>query len=120
VSVGATLEARDRAVALVADVRDATTTREGAERRISKLERRGTSARARLERGVGQGARPGRADRRQHQGSRRGDRLAPQTSPGAPTESGTRDGFAGLISRRRMQYLSSLNRRRALGHGGGA
>ena len=53
VSVGATLEARDRAVALVADVRDATTTREGAERRISKLERRGTSARARLERGVG-------------------------------------------------------------------
>jgi hypothetical protein len=52
VYVGATLEARDRAVALVTDLRDATTTRKGAEQRISELERRGTSARIRVERDV--------------------------------------------------------------------
>ena len=52
VYVGATLEARDRAVALVHDVREATTTRRGAEKRISKLERRGNTARNQLERDV--------------------------------------------------------------------
>jgi hypothetical protein len=52
VSVGATLEARDRAVALVNDLRDMTTSRETAEQRIVKLERRGTTARNQLERDV--------------------------------------------------------------------
>ena len=42
VSVGATLEARDRAVALVSDIRDLATKPEVA---ISKFERRGTTAR---------------------------------------------------------------------------
>jgi hypothetical protein len=37
----------------------------------------------------------------------------------ADGERRARERFAGLISRRRMQYLSSLNRRRAFGHGGG-
>ena len=50
--VGATLEARDRAVALVSDLRDVTTTRKGAEKQISKLERRGNTARNQLERDV--------------------------------------------------------------------
>src|SRR5215218_5089511 len=52
VYVGATLEARDRAVALVTDLREATTTRKGAKKRISKLERRGNTARNQLERDV--------------------------------------------------------------------
>jgi hypothetical protein len=52
VYVGATLEARDRAVALATDLRDATTSRKGAEKRISRLERRGNSARNQLERDV--------------------------------------------------------------------
>ena len=52
VYVGATLEARDRAVALVSDLRDVTTTRKGAEKQISKLERRGNTARNQLERDV--------------------------------------------------------------------
>ena len=52
VYVGATLEARDRALALVNDLRDVTTSRASAERRISKLERRGTTARNRIERDV--------------------------------------------------------------------
>jgi hypothetical protein len=52
VYVGATLEARDRAVALVSDLREVTTTRKGAEKRISKLERRGNTARNQLERDV--------------------------------------------------------------------
>ena len=50
--VGATLEARDRAVSLVSDLRDVTTTRKGAEKQISKLERRGNTARNQLERDV--------------------------------------------------------------------
>jgi hypothetical protein len=52
VYVGAALEARDRALALVSDLRDVTTTRKGAEKRISKLERRGNTARNQLERDV--------------------------------------------------------------------
>ena len=52
VYVGATLEARDRAVALVSDLRGVTTSRETAERRITQLERRGHSARHQLERDV--------------------------------------------------------------------
>jgi hypothetical protein len=52
VYVGATLEARDRAVALVTDLRETATSRKGAERRIGKFERRGTSARNQLERDV--------------------------------------------------------------------
>src|SRR5829696_2347365 len=52
VYVGATLEARDRAVALVTDLRDVTTSRTAAEKRIGKFERRGTTARNRLERDV--------------------------------------------------------------------
>ena len=52
VYVGAALEARDRAIALVSDLRDVTTTRKGAEKRISKLERRGNTARNQLERDV--------------------------------------------------------------------
>jgi hypothetical protein len=52
VYVGATLEARDRAVALVTDLRDVTTSRKTAEQRIGKFERRGTTARNRLERDV--------------------------------------------------------------------
>ena len=52
VSVGATLEARDRAVALVTDLRDVTLSRQAAERRIGTFERRGTTARNRLERDV--------------------------------------------------------------------
>lgn len=52
VYVGATLEARDRAVALVSDLRDVTTTRKGAEKQITKLERRGNTARTQLERDV--------------------------------------------------------------------
>jgi hypothetical protein len=52
VYVGATLEARDRAIAFVTDLRDATTSRKGAEKRISKLERRGNTARNQLERDV--------------------------------------------------------------------
>src|SRR5215217_9249009 len=48
VYVGATLEARDRAVAFVTELRDATTTRKGAEKRITKLERRGNTARNQL------------------------------------------------------------------------
>jgi hypothetical protein len=52
VYVGATLEARDRAVALATDLRDVTTSRKGAEKRISKLERRGNTARNQLERDV--------------------------------------------------------------------
>src|SRR5215218_8580921 len=52
VYVGATLEARDRAVALVSDLRDVTTSRKVAEQRIGKLERRGTTARNGLERNV--------------------------------------------------------------------
>ena len=51
-SVGATLEARDRAVALVNDLRDVATSRTSAEKRIGKLERRGTTARNQLERDV--------------------------------------------------------------------
>ena len=47
VYVGATLEARDRAVALVNDLRDVTTSRTAAEKRITKFERRGTTARNR-------------------------------------------------------------------------
>ena len=50
--VGATLEARDRAVALVNDLRDVTTSRKAAEKRIGKFERRGTTARNQLERDV--------------------------------------------------------------------
>jgi hypothetical protein len=52
VYVGATLEARDRALALVNDLRDVTTSRKGAEKRISKFERRGNTARNQLERDV--------------------------------------------------------------------
>jgi hypothetical protein len=52
VYVGATLEARDRAVALVADLRDVTVSRKTAEQRIGKYERRGTTARNQLERDV--------------------------------------------------------------------
>src|SRR5215208_4521857 len=52
VYVGATLEARDRAVALVTDLRDVTTSRKVAVQRIGKLERRGTTARTGLERNV--------------------------------------------------------------------
>jgi hypothetical protein len=52
VYVGATLEARDRAVALVTDLRDITLFRKGAEQRIGTFERRGTTARNRLERDV--------------------------------------------------------------------
>jgi len=52
VYVGATLEARDRAVALVTDLRDATTSRKGAEKQIGKFERRGSTARTKLERDV--------------------------------------------------------------------
>ena len=52
VYVGATLEARDRAVALVSDLRDVTTSRTAAEKRLGKFERRGTTARNGLERNV--------------------------------------------------------------------
>ncbi len=52
VSVGATLEARDRAVALVNDLREVTTSRTAAEQRIGTFERRGTTARNRMERDV--------------------------------------------------------------------
>jgi hypothetical protein len=52
VYVGATLEARDRAVAIVSDLREVATTRKGAEKRISKLERRGNTARNQFERDV--------------------------------------------------------------------
>jgi hypothetical protein len=52
VYVGATLEARDRAVALVSDLRDVTVSRKVAEKQIGKYERRGTTARNRLERDV--------------------------------------------------------------------
>ncbi len=52
VYVGATLEARDRAVALVTDLREVTTSRKTAEQQIGKFERRGTTARNRLERDV--------------------------------------------------------------------
>jgi hypothetical protein len=52
VYVGATLEARDRAVALVNDLRTVTTSRTAAEKRIDKFERRGTTARNRFERDV--------------------------------------------------------------------
>ena len=52
VSVGATLEARDRAVALVTDLRELTLSRKAAERRIGKFERRGSTARNSLERDV--------------------------------------------------------------------
>jgi hypothetical protein len=51
VYVGATLTARDQALALVEDLRSATT-RKGAERRIAGYERRGTKARTELERDV--------------------------------------------------------------------
>ena len=105
----------------MSELRDVATTRNGAERRISTLERRGTSARTQLERDV-------RKARKRLEGiaSSAKDRVTAiaeqhrSTSPGAPTESGARERFAGLIPRRRMQYLSSLNRRRAFGHGGGA
>ncbi len=49
VSVGATLEARDRAVALVSDIRDLATKPEVS---ISKFERRGTTARKHAQRDV--------------------------------------------------------------------
>lgn len=49
VSVGATLEARDRAVALVNDIRDLATKPEVS---ISKFERRGTTARKQAQRDV--------------------------------------------------------------------
>jgi len=58
VYVGATLTMRDRAVALVEDLRTqmedlrTVTTREGAEKRIAGYERRGTQARTQLERDV--------------------------------------------------------------------
>ncbi len=52
VYVGATLEARDRAVALVTDLRGVTTSRKTAEKQIGKFERRGTTARNQLERDV--------------------------------------------------------------------
>jgi hypothetical protein len=52
VYVGATLEARDRAVALVNDLREVTTSRTAAEKRIGRFERRGTTARNRFERDV--------------------------------------------------------------------
>jgi hypothetical protein len=52
VSVGATLEVRDRALALVGGLREATTSRTAARRRISGLERRGNSARTRFEHDV--------------------------------------------------------------------
>jgi F0F1-type ATP synthase membrane subunit b/b' len=52
VYVGATLEARDRAVTLVSDLRDVATSRKGAEKQITKLERRGNTARNQLERDV--------------------------------------------------------------------
>jgi len=52
VYVGATLEARDRAVALVTDLRDVTTSRTAAEKRIGKFERRGTTARNQAQRDV--------------------------------------------------------------------
>ena len=52
VYVGATLEARDRAVAFVSDLRDVGTSRKLAEQRLSKLERRGNTARNQLERDV--------------------------------------------------------------------
>ena len=176
--VGATLEARDRAVALVSDLREVTTTRKGAEKRITKLERRGNTARNQLERDVRKartrlerqlrGRRRdaerlvrrnrARAEREvssierdaegrrnvvagRSRASRRSCRPASPPASGSPGPPGsawprsrsTRDlprpadgerraraRFAGLISRRRMQYLSSLNRRRAFGHGGGA
>jgi hypothetical protein len=52
VYVGATLEARDRAVALVSELRTVTTSRTAAEKRIGKFERRGSTARNRFERDV--------------------------------------------------------------------
>jgi hypothetical protein len=52
VYVGMTLEARDRAVALVNDLRTVTTSRAAAERRIGRFERRGSTARNSLERDV--------------------------------------------------------------------
>jgi hypothetical protein len=52
VYVGATLEARDRAVDLVTNLREVTTSRTAAEKRIGKFERRGTTARNRFERDV--------------------------------------------------------------------
>ena len=104
VYVGATLEARDRAVALVSDLRDVTTTRKSAEKQ-TKLERRGTTARNQLERDVARrapassassaaaAATPSassvatarRARRRQHgEGARHGDRVSDPTSPVRP------------------------------------
>jgi hypothetical protein len=52
VYVGATLEARDRAISLVGDLRDVTVSRRKAEQQISRLERRGKSARTQVERDV--------------------------------------------------------------------
>jgi hypothetical protein len=52
VYVGATLEARDRAISLVTDIRDVTVSRKKAQQQISKLERRGKSARRQVERDV--------------------------------------------------------------------
>jgi hypothetical protein len=52
VYVGATLEARDRAISLVTDIRDVTISRKKAQQQISKLERRGKSARRQVERDV--------------------------------------------------------------------
>ena len=80
--VGATLEARDRAVALVTDLRDVTTSRKTAEKRIGKFERRGNTARNQLERDVRKArtrleraARPPRdAERRRRRTARRSTR----------------------------------------------
>jgi len=49
VSVGATLEARDRAVAIVSELRSVTAS---PEKQIGKFERRGSTARTKLERDV--------------------------------------------------------------------
>ena len=144
VSVGATLEARDRAVALVNDLRDVATSRNAAEKRIGKLERRGTTARNQLERDVRKARtrleRELRGRRRDAErlvrrnraqvesavespprsASRRSRKRA-NTSPFRRLESGgSRESSPASYPAGECSTLSSLNRRRAFGHGGGA
>ena len=137
------LETRDRALALVSDIptvnkleRRGTTARNQLERDVRKartrLERelRGrrrdaeklvAGRRRDAEKLVKSQPRARRVARRDREGARLHDRLArpPHFPRPADGERRGRVRFAGLISRRRMQYLSSLNRRRAFGHGGG-
>src|SRR5215218_2603417 len=103
VYVGATLAARDRAIALVSDLRDVTTTRKGAEKRISKLERRGNTARNQLERDVRKAPRPPHARAGRARGERGRARRRPPAQRRRRPGRARRDGGAGRRRRGRAR-----------------